>query len=76
MGSTIEPHCSVEGAVREGITLRENSLRSFKLEGRVQVIEPMLTVTKVTKNWKKKLASATRLHVRVAAEASSSSRKI
>ena len=27
----------------------------------------MLTVTKVTKNWNNKLASATRLHVRVTA---------
>ena len=72
---SIELHCSVEGAVREGITLTEDQFEELQTVRQDIPIEPTLTVTKVTTNWKNKLASATCLHVRVAA-GGSSSRKI
>ena len=45
VATSITLHCSLEGAVGEGITLTKTSLRSFKLYGRTLAIEPMLKVT-------------------------------
>ena len=61
VATSIELHCSVEGTVGEGISLTEDQFEEL------QTVRPMLAVTKVTKNWKNKLASATCLRVRVAA---------
>lgn len=75
VATSIELHCSVEGAVRESIKLTEDQFEELQTVRQDIPIEPTLTVTKVTTNWKNKLASATCLHVRVAA-GGSSSRKI